>query len=42
MIYTACGEGMRTAISELQDPARKAWLGIYEVFKETFHGIEYE
>jgi hypothetical protein len=42
MIYTSCGEGMRTQIAELGDRAREAWLKIYEVFRDTFHGIEYE
>ena len=42
MIYTACGASLRTSIEDMPEPAREAWRDVYQVFKQTFHGIEYE
>jgi hypothetical protein len=42
MIYAACGEGMRALIAALDDRARDAWTTVYEIFRESFFGIDYE
>ncbi len=42
MIYAACGEGMRKSIAALDDRARAAWTTVYEIFRESFFGIDYE
>lgn len=42
MIYVACGGGMREGIARYEGPVRAAWERVYEVFRDTFHGIEYE
>ena len=42
MIYVACGGGMREEIARYEGPVRDAWERVYEVFRDTFHGIEYE
>ncbi|MGE0711244.1 MAG: hypothetical protein AB7N76_29005 [Planctomycetota bacterium] len=42
MIYVACGQGLRQQIKELRDPVRSAWERAYELFRDSFHGIEYE
>lgn len=42
MIYAACGVGMRERIAALGDRSREAWEKVYQVFCDTFYGIEYE
>jgi hypothetical protein len=42
MIYVACGQGLRDRIQRYGKRARGAWETIYEVFRESFDGIEYE
>jgi hypothetical protein len=42
MIYTACGEALRTFVAEQTSPAREAWEVIYDAFRSTFDGIEYD
>ncbi|MEZ6184549.1 MAG: hypothetical protein R3F62_05995 [Planctomycetota bacterium] len=42
MIYASCGSALRETIREFPAQARDAWQGVYDVFRESFSGIEYE
>lgn len=42
MIYVACGQGLRDEIQKFSKRPRVAWEAIYEVFCDSFDGIEYE
>jgi hypothetical protein len=42
MIYTACGDSLRKFVTQQSLKARAAWQEIYETFKSTFEGIEYD
>ncbi|MBI3725190.1 hypothetical protein HY251_14765 [bacterium] len=42
LIYTACGTALRAFIAEQEEKVRTAWESVYEVFRATFLGIEYE
>lgn len=41
MIYTSQGTRLREFITGLDGPARDAWRTVYQVFVESFDGIEY-
>lgn len=42
LIYTTQGSRLRRHIADLDVPSREAWTAIYEVFLESFGGIEYQ
>jgi len=42
LIYTAAGEVLRSFIASQAGAVRSAWERIYELFRETFDGYEYE
>jgi hypothetical protein len=41
MIYTACGGGLRDMIARVSPRAREAWEKVYDLFRASFHGVEY-
>jgi hypothetical protein len=41
MLYAAMGEALRGTIEGLAPRARDAWRRVYELFRSTFHGVEY-
>jgi len=42
MIYAACGAALREAIAGLSPAAFAAWGQVYDVFRASFDGVEYE
>ncbi len=42
MIYAACGAALRAWVAEQSRAVVGAWRTVYEVFRETFGGVEYE
>jgi len=42
MIYASCGAGLREAIAASAPRVRDAWQDVYDAFRESFDGYEYE
>jgi len=42
VLYTSQGARLRAFIEELAPPARDAWRDVYDIFRDTFYGVEYE
>lgn len=42
LIYAACGETLREFIASQRGEVRSSWEQIYEIFRDTFQGYEYE
>lgn len=42
MIYASCGAALRERIAELPEGPRRAWEDVYDCFRTSFSGAEYE